>query len=151
ISEAGPLDVLRRLLAAHRRTPLPDLPPFQGGAAGYLAYDWGHELERFPEPRYDDLGLADVVFAVYDWVIAWDHEQSRAWLISTGLPDTEPAARESRAADRAAGVRQLIQPLTERSPVARVREPLRAGRTPLAARTGRAPSYPVAAGQPGGG
>ena len=73
--------------------PLPELPPFQGGAAGYLAYDWGRVLERLPAPRYDDLGVPDVVLGVYDWVLAWDHEASRAWLISTGLPETSPMAR----------------------------------------------------------
>src|SRR6478672_11096914 len=35
------LGVLRTLLGVHRTPPLPDLPPFQGGAAGYIAYDWG--------------------------------------------------------------------------------------------------------------
>ena len=32
-------------------------------------------------------------FGIYDWVLAWDHGTSRAWLISTGLPETSPAAR----------------------------------------------------------
>ena len=71
------------------------LPPFQGGAAGYLAYDWGRVLERLPAPRHEDLALPDVVFGMYDWVLAWDHEQSRAWLISTGLPETD--RRRARA------------------------------------------------------
>jgi hypothetical protein len=67
---------------------VPDLPPFQGGAAGYLAYDWGRVLERLPAPRHDDLALPDVVLGLYDWVLAWDHERSRAWMISTGMPET---------------------------------------------------------------
>ena len=83
----GPGDVLAQvatLLSPHRRDPLEGLPPFQGGAAGYLAYDWGRTLERLPESRYDDLALPDAVLGIYDWVIAWDHRASRAWLISTG-------------------------------------------------------------------
>jgi para-aminobenzoate synthetase component 1 len=74
------------LLRPHRRDGLDGLPPFQGGAAGYLAYDWGRVLERLPESRYDDLGLPDAVLGIYDWVIAWDHHSSRVWLISTGIP-----------------------------------------------------------------
>jgi para-aminobenzoate synthetase component I len=102
------LDAVRTLLAPHAAEPVAGLPPFQGGAAGYLAYDWGRTLERLPTPRHEDLTLPDVVFGVYDWVLAWDHHESRAWLISTGLPETSPAARERRAAARAAGVRERL-------------------------------------------
>ena len=82
------LDAVRALLAPHAAEPVAGLPPFQGGAAGYVAYDWGRVLERLPAPRHEDLTLPDVVFGVYDWVLAWDHDASRAWLISTGLPET---------------------------------------------------------------
>jgi para-aminobenzoate synthetase component I len=102
------LDAVRRLLSPHRAEPVPGLPPFQGGAAGYLAYDWGRALERLPAPRHQDLALPDVALGVYDWTLAWDHDESRAWLISTGLPDTEPHARAHRAAARAAAVRESL-------------------------------------------
>ena len=49
---ADALDALRALVAPHATEPVPGLPPFQGGAAGYLAYDWGRVLERLPVPRY---------------------------------------------------------------------------------------------------
>ena len=68
------LDAVRALLAPHAAEPVAGLPPFQGGAAGYLAYDWGRVLERLPAPRHEDLTLPDVVFGVYDWVLAWDHD-----------------------------------------------------------------------------
>ena len=92
------------LLGPYRRAPLEGLPPFQGGAAGYLAYDWGRVLERIPENRHDDLGLPDAVFGIYDWVIGWDHRASRAWLISTGIPEVDEAARARRADERAAEI-----------------------------------------------
>ena len=86
-STGDPLAALRELIAPHATEPVPGLPPFQGGAAGYVAYDWGLTLERLPAPRFDDLGLPDLVMGLYDWVLAWDHESSRAWLISTGIPE----------------------------------------------------------------
>jgi para-aminobenzoate synthetase component I len=76
------------------------LPPFQGGAAGYLGYDLCRELERLPAPRYDDLGLPSLCLGLYDWTLAWDHATGRAFLFSTGLPETGEA-RERRAAARA--------------------------------------------------
>jgi para-aminobenzoate synthetase component I len=102
------LDAVRRLIAPHTADPLPDLPPFQGGAAGYLAYDWGRVLEKLPAPRYEDLALPDVAFGIYDWVLAWDHEALRAWVISTGLPERSADARRARAAARAAAVRDRL-------------------------------------------
>ena len=127
---------IRRVLAPFRAPPIPDLPPFQGGAAGYIGYDWGGVLERLPAPRYDDLAIADAVLGIYDCVVAWDHEMQRAWIISTGLPD-EGAARIPRAQRRLAEMRQrLAQRNAE--PVAASR----AGRRMV--RVQRAPSYPVA-------
>ena len=97
---------VRTRLAGHVTAPVPGLPPFQGGAAGFVAYDWGRSLERLPAPRYDDLGLPDVVLGIYDWVLAWDHEAARAWLISTGMPERELSAKAARAESRAAEVRE---------------------------------------------
>ena len=137
------LDAIRVLLAPHVAEPVPGLPPFQGGAAGYLAYDWGRVLERLPAPRHDDLALPDVVFGIYDWVLAWDHDASRAWLISTGLPERSPAARSRRAAARAAVVRERL--------VAAPPSPMTATGTEVPQPPGTeasdpAPSYPVEGG-----
>jgi para-aminobenzoate synthetase component 1 len=105
-----PLIALRQLVCPHAADPVPGLPPFQGGAAGYIGYDWGLTLERLPAPRYDDLGLPDLVMGVYDWVLAWDHESSRAWLISTGIPEMSTDLRKARAARRAAEVTSRLAP-----------------------------------------
>jgi len=107
-----PIATLRATLAPHRRDPVPDVPPFQGGAIGYLAYEFGRRLEQLPAPRADDLALPDVWFGLYDWVITWDHATARAWLISTGLPATGPAAAR-RARTRAD---MVLARLVARSP-----------------------------------
>ncbi len=121
------------LLARYRTAPIPDLPPFQGGLAGYLAYDFGGVLERLPPSRYDDLQLPDALLGLYDWVIAWDHRADRAWIISTGLPE-EGEGRQRRAAERLAWVRRILAgPAGGASGRARPVHPLGAP----------APSYPV--------
>jgi para-aminobenzoate synthetase component 1 len=131
---ADPITAVQRLLAPFAAPPLAGLPPFQGGAAGYVGYDWGAMLERIPRPRYDDLAVPDVLLGVYDWVIAWDHAAERAWVMSTGLPE-RGAGRARRAAARLAFVKQRLA--AERKPSSRltVRPPDRPG----------APSFPVAA------
>jgi para-aminobenzoate synthetase component I len=127
---------VRDLLAPHLTQPVSGIPPFQGGAAGYLAYDWGAVLERLPSPRYDDLAIPDVVFCIYDWVIAWDHLERRAWVISTGLPEAG-AEKSQRRADRLALVRER---LSSRSPGADL--PFSSPDAPVQ-RIEHAPSYPV--------
>ncbi|MFN8652652.1 MAG: hypothetical protein U0133_12150, partial [Gemmatimonadales bacterium] len=103
------LDELRARLAPYRTTPIAGLPPFLGGAAGYIAYDFGEVLERLPAPRYDDLAVDDLVFGIYDWVIAWDHRAGRAWLISTGIPAEAGApATLARAQARRDWVRRQL-------------------------------------------
>ena len=97
----------RSLLGRCRAEAVPGLPPFQGGLAGYLAYDYGAVLERIPPTRYDDLALPDAVLGLYDWVLAWDHAAGRAWIVSTGLP-ARGADQAARAAERLEWVRRQL-------------------------------------------
>jgi para-aminobenzoate synthetase component I len=101
------LSAARALLPADPIPPVLGLPPFQGGLAGYIGYDWGAVLERLPRARYDDLAIPDVILGLYDWVIAWDHRLGAVWLISTGLPATGPE-REQRARNRLAMVQERL-------------------------------------------
>jgi para-aminobenzoate synthetase component 1 len=101
------LSVARRLLPHPPLSPVPGVPPFQGGVAGYIGYDWGAVLERLPSARYDDLAVPDVLLGLYDWVIAWAHRESTAWLISTGLPE-QGGGRHNRARERMSQVRKRL-------------------------------------------
>jgi para-aminobenzoate synthetase component 1 len=98
------LNDVRRLLAPRAAQAIPDLPPFQTGALGYIAYEWGRTLERIPAPRYDDFDLPDVVFGIYDWAIAWDHEASRAWVVA------RDEANKHRALDLVGDPEKIAEP-----------------------------------------
>jgi para-aminobenzoate synthetase component 1 len=132
------LQLVKAALAPHRVEPRSDLPPFQGGAAGYLGYEWARVLERLPAARHDDLALPDAVLGIYDWVLAWNHEASRAFLMSTGLPETLRSARSRRAAERAQAVRGRLSERTAPRPAAHSGRPQAAVHD-----AGRAPSFPV--------
>src|SRR4029079_2863215 len=49
-SSGDPFAALQSLLAQNSFESVPGLPPFQGGLAGYLAYDLCHHLESLPSP-----------------------------------------------------------------------------------------------------
>ncbi len=94
------LSLLESRLRPWPATSRPDLPPFQGGAAGLLSYDLAQSLERIPAPRSDEFNIPALAIGLYDTVLAIDHAQHRAWLISQGFPETEPARRLERAKQR---------------------------------------------------
>ncbi len=83
VPQAEPvLKVLDLLLAENRRPLMAGLPPFQGGLAGYISYDFGRSLE--PRSRIPDFPrlCPDLMLHVYDVGIAFDHLQERAWIVS---------------------------------------------------------------------
>jgi len=134
---ADPVTHVGALLEPFAAEPVAGIPPFQGGAAGYVGYDWGAQLERVPRTRYDDVAIPDVMLGLYDWVIAWDHQTEQAWVISTGIPEQGTARRE-RAARRLAFVKEtLMRDAGCEMRDASVRLPHPASRIPAA------PSYPV--------
>ena len=148
-TDSDPLVIVRSLLEPFMTDPIPELPPFQGGAAGYIGYDYGGWLERLPRPRYDDLSIPDVLLGLYDWVVSWDHRAGRAWLLSTGAPESNPAGRLARAREQLADVlRRLGAP---RSVEPRPRHPdaqgVLVGANPRSADGGsdqrRPPAFPV--------
>ncbi|WP_279356005.1 aminodeoxychorismate synthase component I [Methylobacterium indicum] len=112
-----PLEALRAVLAPYRIEADPDLPPFQGGAIGYFAYDLGASLERVAPPARR-AGLADdLAVSLYATVVAFDHRAGTCRLIATGFPETEPAARARRAErDLDALAEALSRPAPEGAP-----------------------------------
>jgi para-aminobenzoate synthetase component I len=109
LSPADPFAVLRERLARFSTERLPGLPPFQGGVAGLFGYDLCHHIERLPRPRCDDFAVPDMAVGIYDWVLAFDHEAERAWLISTGYPESEPRRRRLRAQRRLQEIKQYLE------------------------------------------
>lgn len=127
-------------LSAFPTTPVPGLPPFQGGAAGLLGYELCHSLEQLPRPAYDEFALPALAMGLYDVVVAFDHVENAGWIVSQGFPETDPARRRARAAERAEQFAELIaSPPPPRS--SSVQQPLPADQlVPQFATTGRVTS-----------
>jgi para-aminobenzoate synthetase component I len=101
-------EALRLELAAGARPRASSLPPFTGGAAGYLGYELTRYLERVPVPEPDPAGLPEMVVGFYDWVIAWDHRAGRCWLIADGSSAEPGGGGVPRARRRAGAVRERL-------------------------------------------
>jgi anthranilate synthase component 1 len=61
--------------------PLDGLPPFAGGAMGYLGYDAVRLVEAIPASGRDEGGLPDAWFGLYDGVVALDRVRQRLLLV----------------------------------------------------------------------
>jgi para-aminobenzoate synthetase component 1 len=85
-----------------------NLPPFQGGWAGLFGYELAGSLEKIPRAAIDEFGVPALAVGLYDVVVAFDHRENAAWLISQGWPETDPKARRECAADRLAAFRGRI-------------------------------------------
>lgn len=81
-SSGHPLKKLRELLSAYTVSAPEGLPPFTGGAAGMISYDFVKYLERLHMTAAGDLGIPDAHFMLFDTVVAFDHKLQKTFLIS---------------------------------------------------------------------
>jgi para-aminobenzoate synthetase component I len=103
-----PFEAIRRRLRHFEAEAVAGLPPFQGGAAGLFSYELGTAFERISRARHDEFRLPDLAVGLYDWVVAWDHREQRAWIFSQGFPATASREREGRARERLEFVRRRL-------------------------------------------
>ena len=85
--EGKPIDILDDILNEYKCLPIDaSYPPFQNGAVGYLAYDFGWHIETLPNKAENDIDLPESYFSFYDCVLAYDHLEEKCYLFSSGLP-----------------------------------------------------------------
>ncbi|MDQ0509473.1 para-aminobenzoate synthetase component 1 [Angulomicrobium amanitiforme] len=97
-----PLEALRARLRAYAQPRLPGDAAFQAGAAGYVAYEAGRLFDRFPTRAAEPGEGPEIDLGFYDLTIAFDVVGRRAFIVSTGWPEHEPARRARRAREQLA-------------------------------------------------
>jgi anthranilate synthase component I len=113
--EGKPLEELRAFLARFRGVDMPDLPPFSGGAVGFMCYDAIRLVEKIPATGRDDYQLPDLDFGFYDSYLVFDHLQHRLLLVALVLPDVFGGAEKAyqHAQGQLAQLEaELMRPLT---------------------------------------
>jgi anthranilate synthase component I len=78
----SPLAYVRRLLRVMTAPPFAGLPPFHGGAVGYIGYDCVRELEHLPEGPPDDVGLPDLALLLTRTIVVFDHFAQKAFIVT---------------------------------------------------------------------
>jgi len=129
-----PLEYLRQVGSVRTSPVLPELPPFVGGAVGYVAYDaaplFGDvQLKARPGP-----GTPEVFFMTFDRVLCFDHLRHTLSLIANVF------VRDGGGASPAEQYRQTVARLTELYATLASPPPLR--QLPVPVRSGDIPPPP---------
>lgn len=95
--EDAPISLLKEKINNYKMSKVEGLPPFQGGVMGCFGYELLHGLEKIPRKKCNTINFPNLLVGVYDVVLAWDHQERKAWLISTGYPMQNKQAAEKKA------------------------------------------------------
>ena len=104
-----PFAAVQAELDRYRLAPLPDLPPFAGGAVGLFGYD----LARIAEPAIgegpeDELGLPRLALMVSDVLLAFDHLRHEVTIQANVFVEGDLDARYAEALAAIADVRDRL-------------------------------------------
>ena len=80
--DGDPLLAIQTELGKYRLARTPGLPPFHGGAVGYLSYETVRHFEELPSPQADPLGLPQALFMFADTILVFDHLKHRIKVVS---------------------------------------------------------------------
>jgi anthranilate synthase component I len=103
--EGDPYEIAAAAVARHRQAPLPDLPPFAGGAVGVFGYDLVRTVEPLGEPNPDPLGVPDLALMLTDVLVVFDHLKHTVSVLANVYADEDVDAAYAAARDAIADVR----------------------------------------------
>ncbi|WP_338753254.1 anthranilate synthase component I family protein [Bacillus sp. FJAT-52991] len=76
-----PLHELEQWMKSYELPKMEGLPDFQGGAIGYISYDYARYIEKLPDQSADDLGLPLIYFLIFDEWAVFNHQTEQLWLM----------------------------------------------------------------------
>ncbi len=80
------LQVVERYMARFKPVELPGLPRFCGGAVGFLAYEFIHDLEPVvPRPAQDELATPTLYFLIADQLVVFDRVAQTMTLVINAI------------------------------------------------------------------
>ncbi len=96
-TENNPLELLRTRIKSwvENTERHPNMPPFQGGAAGLFGYDLGRYLEELPDDTDNNSDVPDMAVGIYDQVLAHDHLLKKSYIFTHAQNETEAIKKRS--------------------------------------------------------
>lgn len=100
VFRANPFIALKDIFGRYRMPAGSMRFPFLSGGVGYFAYDLKDFTERLVSIAADDLNIPDCIMGFYDVVIIYDNASRRAYIASSGMPETDAFRASARAKRR---------------------------------------------------
>ena len=100
IQTENPLMFLKGLLKNYRPVADETLPPFSGGAVGYISYDSVRFFEDLPEENLDELNLPDLYFMITDTIIIFDRLMNKLKIVANAHVGGDPEHAYQEAVSR---------------------------------------------------
>jgi anthranilate synthase component 1 len=111
-SDRDPLTELEAGLKGWTPSVVEGLPPFWGGAVGYLSYDCVRAYEKIGDKNKDTLGFPQSLHYLTDLVVAFDHAEHKMKVIATArLKSKSPAALKKAYAGACGRIREALRRL----------------------------------------
>ncbi|MEA1929145.1 MAG: anthranilate synthase component I [Candidatus Auribacterota bacterium] len=100
VQTENPLMFLKGLLKNYRPVPDETLPPFSGGAVGYISYDSVRFFEVLPEKNLDELNLPDLYFMLTGTIIIFDRLMNKLKIVANAHVGGDPEHAYQEAVSR---------------------------------------------------
>ena len=119
------LEVVEAVMKRYRAVSLPGLPRFTGGAVGFIAYEFIHDVEPIvPRPPRDDLKTPVLYFLIADELLVFDRvAQTITILVNASVtPETSAAQAYEDAVGEIERLVSLLEQPAEHVPLTVPRE-----------------------------
>lgn len=83
------LEELEKLVASYKLPFQKGLPDFQGGAAGFISYDYARKIELLPTIAEDDLRIPDIYFYLFDFWTVLDIQTETVTVMKLSTSDVD--------------------------------------------------------------
>jgi anthranilate synthase component 1 len=110
----SPLQVLEELLGRYRPVPVEGMPPFFGGALGYVSYDAVEQLHAISNVKKDHLEIPAIYFIFVQTLVAFDNLKHTIKVIDNVRLDGKGSLREAYR-ESTARIQRLVSSLQKKT------------------------------------
>ncbi|MBK8475901.1 MAG: anthranilate synthase component I [Opitutaceae bacterium] len=115
---ADPLKLIEAEMQGFRPVKIPGMPPFMGGAIGYLGYEYIGRIEpSVPTPTADEQGIPLLYFLISDSLLIFDRAKQTLRLCANAHITGDIDAAYDTAVAEVENLRTLLQTRQELTPI----------------------------------
>ncbi|MBM7582005.1 anthranilate synthase component 1 [Caldicoprobacter guelmensis] len=109
------LDEVKKYMSRYNMASIMGIPPFTGGAVGYVGYDVVRQYEKLPDKNPDLIQVPEAYLMFYKDVIAYDHFYHTVSIVCNVLPEDQ--VEYSDVVDRLNSIKDQITKMEEIHPL----------------------------------